>query len=155
MVAAKDIIAAVEEATGSVQQSPDTYPIHASLLSNVTAIMVQQARSALDRSQDLLSEALSRNPARSAGEVAKLSEALKVPLISRPQSHAALFNADDAMNAGLPIQKADLDSDSWRTLWRLWVKYFWLGPSKVIYENDRVSQILDRPETPDITRGPD
>ena len=48
-VAAKDIIAAVEDAIQRVEESPETYPIHAALLGNVTAIMVQQARSALAR----------------------------------------------------------------------------------------------------------
>ena len=45
LVSAKDIIAAVESAQAAVAQNPDTYPLQASLLSDVTAIKVQQARS--------------------------------------------------------------------------------------------------------------
>lgn len=41
-VAAKDIIAAVEDALQRVEQSPATYPVHVSLLGDVTAVMVQQ-----------------------------------------------------------------------------------------------------------------
>ena len=155
LVSAKDIIAAFVEATESVNKYPDTYPIHASLLSDVTAIMVQQARSALGRTQDLLQEALRSHPGRTMDEVRQLSESLAEPLIDRPQSHAALFSDDDALKAGLPVKKAVLDSDSWRMLWRLWAKYFMLGPSKIIYENDRASQILDRPDTLEITRDAD
>ena len=48
LVAAKDIIAAFDEATQSVQDAPDTGPLYASLLSNVNALMIQQSRAALD-----------------------------------------------------------------------------------------------------------
>ncbi len=41
---------------------PDTYSIHAALLSDVTALMVQQARSELLPTGDLLEEALASNP---------------------------------------------------------------------------------------------
>ncbi|MBA2357196.1 MAG: hypothetical protein H0V84_02070 [Actinobacteria bacterium] len=49
LVAAKDMIAAVDDATKKVQAAPATYPIHAALLSDVSALMVQQARSELLR----------------------------------------------------------------------------------------------------------
>jgi hypothetical protein len=39
---AKDIIAAVDAATEKVQQAPDMYPIHAALLTDVTALMVRK-----------------------------------------------------------------------------------------------------------------
>lgn len=150
LVSAKDIIATVEDATEKVQNSPATYPIYASLLGDLTAIMVQQARSAMGRSEDLLTEALRSNPDRKAHEVERLCEALKPPLIERPQSHAALFSADDALKVGLPVQKADLAGDAWKMLWRLWTKYFALG-SKIVYEGRRASQVFDLPATPPTT----
>ena len=64
-VAAKDIIAAVDDADAKVDANPDTYPFHVSMLADLSYIMVQEARSALARSQDLLIEALRSNPDRS------------------------------------------------------------------------------------------
>ena len=143
-VAAKDIIAAVEDAIQRVEESPETYPIHAALLGNVTAIMVQQARSALGSTEDMLREALRSNPDRSNHDVQRLLDSLRGPLIEAPQSHAALFGREDAVSAGLPVKLAAPDSAEWRMLWRLWTKYFVLGTSKSIYESRVTSQIFDR-----------
>ena len=57
LAAARAIIAAVEEAEGRIQQNPTTYPLHPSPLSDITAIMVQQARDAMERTGDLVREA--------------------------------------------------------------------------------------------------
>ncbi len=144
LVSAKDIIAAVDDATQKVQNAPNTYPIHASLLSNVTVLMVQQARSALDRTADLLEEALKSNPNRSDQDVRKLKKNLIGPLINKPKSHSALFSARDAANAALPVTVADLNDDQWKLIWRLWVKYFTLDETR-IYEGKRASRILKWP----------
>ena len=53
-VAARAIIAAVEEAERRIDQNPTTYPLHVSLLSDLTALKVQQARDAMDRAGDLV-----------------------------------------------------------------------------------------------------
>lgn len=147
LVAAKDIIAAVDDATSKVQKAPDTYPIHAALLSDVSALMVQQARSELLRTGDLLQEALSSNPDRSAAEVAELKRKLRVPLIQRPKTHAAIFNVADANKAGLPAIAVDPGSEQWQRIWRLWAKYFAMGPPRV-YEGVKASIILPWPEPP-------
>ena len=127
LVAAKDIIAAVDDASQKVQEAPDTYPLYASLLSNVDALDVQKSRSALDRTEDLLTEALRSNPGRSSESVTDLSNNLKEPLITRPQTHAALFGLEDAKKAGLPVQEVDLQGEQWQLIWRLWAKYYHLG----------------------------
>lgn len=57
LYSAKDLIAAVEAAERAVTNNPDTYALHASLLADVNALMVQQARSAMDRTGDLVREA--------------------------------------------------------------------------------------------------
>ena len=144
-VSAKDIIAAVDNATAQVEIAPDTYPYYVSMLSDITGIMAQEARSALGRSEDLLHEALRSNPDRTEDEIANLSEKLKEPLIDRPQSHAALFSADNGLEAGLSITKPVLNSEQWRLLWRLWTKYFLMGNSKLIFEGYRASHIIDFP----------
>ena len=58
LYSAKDLIAAVEAAEKAVTDNPDTYALHASLLADVTALMVLKARSALGRTGDLVREAL-------------------------------------------------------------------------------------------------
>ena len=141
LVSAKDIIAAVDDATARVQAAPDTYALWASLLTNVTALMVQQARSAIGRSEDLLREALSANPGRSAEEVGQLVESLKDKLIGEPRSHGAVFGAHDAVRANLPVIKLSSSDEQWREIWRLWARYAVLG-NVAVFEGARASQIF-------------
>ena len=54
----KAIIAAVEDAEQRIQANPETYPLHASLLNDITALLVQQAKDAIARTDDQLKEAL-------------------------------------------------------------------------------------------------
>ena len=141
LVSAKDIIAAVEDATERVQRAPETYPLWASLLSNVTALMVQQARSAILRSGDLLRHALQANPDRTEEEVAKLVENLQGKLIVESQTHAAVFGSEDAQAAGLPVRKLDPSGEEWREIWRLWSRYVVL-PQSTVYEGAQASQMF-------------
>ena len=69
LVSAKDIIAAVSAAEVAIQANPSTYPLHAALLADVTGLMVQQARSALARSEDIMREALASHPGRTKDEI--------------------------------------------------------------------------------------
>jgi len=124
LVSAKDIIAAVEYAEVAIQANPETYTLHSALLSDVTALMVQQARSALARSDDVMREALKSNPDREAEEVEALCRALHDPLIENPKSHGAILGEIDAEALGLPITMADPRSDLWQLIWRLWIKYW-------------------------------
>lgn len=119
LVAAKDIIAAVDAAAEEVRQRPETYPFYAYLLQDISAVLEQQARSAMGRSSDLLLEALRSNPSRTPEQAATLAEALNESLIERPQSHAALFSDNDALAAGLPVIQPDMAGQQWQTLWRL------------------------------------
>ena len=50
--AARAIIAAVEDAEKRIQANPQTYPLHAALLADTSAMMVQQARDALARTSN-------------------------------------------------------------------------------------------------------
>lgn len=141
LAAAKDIIAAVDDATAKVEQAPQTYPIHAALLGDITALMVQQARSALARTSALVQEALGACTGRQPEQVAALKERIREPLIDLPTSHAAVFGADDAEAAGLPVQKVDPSGRQWQLIWRLWGKYFAMGPPRV-YEGYRASHVM-------------
>lgn len=134
LVAAKHIVAAVDDAVEKVLAHPSVAPIYQTLLADLDAVAVQEARSALARSNELLDEALRSNPDRTPAETDALRESLQQRLIDRPQSHGALSNADDAAAAGLPVIKADLSGDEWGLLWRLWARYFAMGPNRRIYE---------------------
>ena len=92
-MAGKAIIAAFEHADAAVRDNPDTFAWHVSMLGGVTALMVQQARDAIARTDDQLVEALASCPGRDAEEVKKLAEALHPLLISEPQSHGAVVSA--------------------------------------------------------------
>jgi membrane-bound ClpP family serine protease len=144
LVSAKDIIAAVDEATARVQDAPETYALHASLLADVTALMVQQAGSALDRTDDLLHEALTANTDRGKGEVESLRTMLVEPLITSAKSHGAIFGLEEATGAGLPVTAADPASPQWQLIWRLWAKYFAMGLR--VYEAERASKTFPWPQ---------
>jgi len=141
LYSAKDLIAAVENADAAIAANPDSYPLHVSLLADVTAVMVQQARSALERTDDLVREALKSHPGRSGEEVERIAQALKEKLIDLPRDHGAVFDASDARDAGLPIEEADPDSEQWRIVWLLWTKYFHLQAR--VYEGRLASQVFD------------
>lgn len=144
LFSAKDLIAAVEQAEAAVAANPDTYPLYASLLADITGVMVQEARSALERSEDLVREALSSNKDRKEAEVEEIAAALKETLIDLPRHHGAVFGADDARRVGLPVIEVDPDSVQWRLIWMLWSKYFAMGASMgaSIYEGRLASQVL-------------
>jgi hypothetical protein len=124
LYSAKDLIAAVDHAEASIAENPDSYPLHVSLLADVNAVMVQQARSALERSSDLVREALESNPDRKAEDVDRIADGVKEKLIELPTEHGAVFDAEDAEQAGLPVIKANPASDQWKLIWMLWAKYF-------------------------------
>ena len=140
LVSAKDIIAAVERALNDVADRPDTYALHSAMLSEVNALKVEQARSALARTDDLVREALQSNPDRNRQETEDLVKALHEPLIEAPKDHAAILGAQYAAELGLPVRTCDPASHQWRQIWQLWMHYFALG-SAVVYENERASQV--------------
>ena len=140
--AAKDLIAAVDAAEASISSNPDTYPLHVSLLADFTGVMAQQARSALERTNDLLKEALRSNPDRSEEEVDRLAESLQETLVKVPRDHSAVFGVRDAQRVGLPILAADPRGEQWQVIWRLWAKYFALDA--YVCEGRLPSQVTPR-----------
>ncbi len=143
--AARAIIAAVEDAEQRIQANPQTYPLHAALLADISALMVQQARDALARTKDQVTEALSCVRKRSAKEVKELALKLHGPLIGDTQSHGATISASDAKGFGLPVTEATHDEQRWRDLWRLWMKYRAQSEAKV-YESESASAIIPHPQ---------
>lgn len=143
MVSAKEIVAAVDEAEKRVNANQGSFALFSSLLSDVNMLMVEQARSALSRSESLMRESLSSLSSRTSEEVDQLADKLRAPLIDIPSSHSAVFSAEDALRNGLPITIAEVDQDQWKLIWMLWTRYFSMGcfpvGGKAIYEGVRVS----------------
>ncbi len=140
LVAAKAIIAAVEHAEQRVAENPNTYELHASLLSDISATMVQQARDALGRSESLLKAVLRCVASRRDSDIEHLFGELKGPLIGDAQSHGAVISGETAKGFGLPVDLADPADPRWKAVWRLWTRYVALRPSRV-YESQRESYI--------------
>lgn len=145
MASAKEIVAAVDEAEKRVNENPNSFPLFSSLLSDVNMLMVEQARSNLNRSESLMKEALSSLPRRTTAEVEKLTATLKAPLIDDPSTHSSVFSADDALRYGLPVKKADTGDDTWKTIWALWTSYYAIGAfpngRTSVYEGYRASHV--------------
>jgi hypothetical protein len=139
LVAAKDIIASVVAAEEAVAKNPDVYPIHAALLSEVTAVMVQQARSAIGRTSDLVLEVLMCCDGRDETTATEMMGRIQPLLIDAPKHHGAVVDAKTAQACGLPITVLDPKSAQWRDIWRLYAKYFAFG--RPIYEGRISSRV--------------
>jgi len=139
LAAAKDIIAAVEAAERAVSERPDTYPLHAALLSDVTELMVQQARLALGRTEDLMREALKCGAGKDTARLKDLMTKLRPSLIEA-KAHGAIFGVQEAEQAGLPVTRVASSDRQWQIIWRLWAKYF--AANARFYEGVRVSHSL-------------
>jgi len=146
LASAKEIVAAIDEAEARVKASPETFPLFAGLLQDVNMLMVEQARSALGRTEALVAEALACCPGRTGDRVASLAASLKAPLIDDPQSHSAVMSARAAQSFGLPAEEADPASPEWSLVWSLWTRYFAMGcfPAGfgVVYEGRRASHLM-------------
>lgn len=146
LASAKEIVEAVDEAERRITSNPDTFPLFSSLLSDVNMLMVEQARSALDRSGALVREALQANGRRSPDEVETLAQQLHRPLIEEPTSHSAVIPCDAAAAFGLPATSADPSSEPWRLIWALWTRYFTLGcfpaGQVAVYEGEKASLVM-------------
>ncbi len=141
---AKAIIEAVKYAEHAVQEHPDTFPLHAALLANLTAVEVQTARNELDHAGAQLRAALRTRPdlSNQPDELERLAKRLETRLIEEPQSHGATISADDASDLGLPIQQLAPSDPQWKHIWRLWTRYFTLGTDVVVFEAERVSHLF-------------
>ncbi len=104
--------------------------------------MAATARSAIARTDDLVVECLSSCSGRTSQEVEALARSLHEPLIDAPRSHAAVFGAQAAAAAGLPVRVVDPRSPRWTLLWRLYMKDRTLPPEIGVYEGLYASQLL-------------
>jgi len=139
VVAAKDIVAAVDDAVAAVGAMPDSLALHASLLRGLDATVVHAARSALQRAADLIRLAVSNCPGRSFEEIDSLCRRLVPLLIDDACSHRAAIGADEAAGVGLPVRALSFADEQWRRIWEIWRLYFAMGPisALAVYEGSR------------------
>ena len=140
---AKAIIAAVEDAEQRIQANPETYPLHASLLNDISGLLVQQAKDAIGRTDDQLKEALAYVEERDEIKVRSLAKKLRKPLIQNTQSHGAAISSRRAKQLGLPVKEVSSSEDQWQKIWRMWAKYASLN-AEFIYEGQTASQVKVR-----------
>lgn len=139
-VAARAIIAAVEEAEKRVQANPQTYTLHATLLAaDITALIVQRAHDEIARTENQVKEALSCVQGRTPKEIEELAKKLHGPLIDETKSHGTAVSAKNAKEFGLPVREAAHNEQQWRDIWRLWMKYRVLDKEAQIYEGQSAS----------------
>ena len=142
-ISAKDMMAAYDRALEMVAAAPDTAQLHAVLLGGVDATTVQFARSALDRIADIARQAVESNDNRSPDEVDALCNRIQAPLIDTPKMHGAVVGAREALDAGLPVKRLNMDNEQWVAIQELWARYFALGPVDRMqaYEGTKASQV--------------
>ena len=116
LVAGKTIIAAVEEAEKRIQNNPDTYPLHAVLLDDISAVLVQQAREAIARTGDQMKEALASVKRRTNDEVNDIAQKLRGALIDNAQSHRAIISTKEAVELGLPVAEVKASDSQWQKI---------------------------------------
>ncbi len=141
LASARAIIAAVDGAENGIRQNPQAFQFYISLLEPVTALMVEQARDQIDRTEDMVKEALASVSCRSNETIEKLCDALRETLIKGSKSHSAVISAADAEKFGLPVEIADPLSEQWQAIWRLYMKYVVLGQVGV-YEGQTASHVF-------------
>lgn len=144
-VAAKDIVAAVEQAEIAVAGNRSLTPLWASLLEEVSALDVQAAKSELKRTGSLIRQALGyRSDPLDEEQTEQLVGALLLALQEEPTTHGASLGPTELQRLGLPVIEADPNSWEWQCIWRLWALY-WVQIGGPIYESSRASY---RPEGP-------
>lgn len=148
-IAAHDLIEAVDGALDQVQKQPTAFHLMATLLSDVNYLMYQQAKSAMERMDDLIEAAIASNPKRNSQQVQNLvSQLKKESIITDPKVHGAIFGSKEAAAAGLPVLEPPSE-EQWEIIWRLWTKYFHLRQLQEgwtrIYENRSASQVVTNP----------
>ena len=143
---AKVIIDALAYAEHAVQDHPETYALHASLLSDLTAVMVAEARSALGHTGALLKLALRNRPdlAEDDNALQQVAADLETPLLEVPQSHGAIISAADATEMGLPAVALSPSDPQWQRIWQLWNRYVAEPELFLLLENEsRVFSLND------------
>jgi len=144
--AAKDIVAAVDDAQQAVIGNRSLTPLWASLLEEVSAVDYRAAQAELDRTEPLIRQALSyRSTPLDDKAVNDLVALLILHLQEEPTTHGASLGPAELAGLGLPIIEVDPNSWEWECVWRLWALY-WEQIRGPIYESTQGSTRPDGPQ---------
>lgn len=142
-VAARQIIEAVKYGEESIKERPDTYPLHATLLGQITGLTLQQAKFAMNRTSDLVIEMLESCPRRTGEEAAQIWERIKGPLFEDTTYHATSIGYKRALELDLPVDYLEPEEKLWKDIWFVYCQYLQLiRGGSIIYESQVASQIL-------------
>jgi hypothetical protein len=142
-VAARQIIEAVRYGEESIKEHPDTYPLHATLLGQITGLTLQQAKFAMDRTSDLVIEMLESCPRRSSEAAAQIWDQIKGPLFEDTTYHATSIGYKRAKELGLPVDYLKPDDKQWKDIWFVYCQYLQLfRGGSIVYEGQVASHIV-------------
>ena len=144
----KDIVSIVEDIVEKrVKDDPRLLELYAHFMGDVVAIVYQQARSAIKRTEEFVPEVLAlRQKPPSPKAVQELVENLH----NQPM-HSTTIGPDKARKLGMPIEYMDSRSVEWDRLWRLHTDYVakHVRPLPInVIEGRRVSFTFEFPELP-------
>lgn len=138
LVPAKEIITIIDDLDERVQNNPHAFEFYSALLVDIDGIIYQTAKSALERNNELIPEALGlRQPALADDKIDQIKDNLR-----SLSTHSATIGHKKAKTLGLPAVYAAPQEQDWDLLWRLHTHYASsLGPypRSNLIEGQRVS----------------
>ncbi|NYJ05141.1 SDH family Clp fold serine proteinase [Petropleomorpha daqingensis] len=143
LISAKNIIAAWDSALEYVRGEAAASSLVEHMLRGYDLLDVQTAKSALNDTERQMRTALAACSGRDAAQVDELFRNLVGPLKDAPDSHAAVFTAEEAQACGLPVTFATAGDRRWSYAWQLWARYFELE-AFVVFEGRIASQVIPR-----------
>ena len=131
-IAAKDIVAIVDDLNQKTMDNPQAFELYASLLADIDAVVYQTAIAAMRRTEELVPELLrlQQNPP-SSENIEKITQRLQSHAL-----HSATIGHKQAQKLGLPILYIPARNKEWDMLWRLHTTYV---HSLHAYPRDRVA----------------
>lgn len=118
-MAAKDIVALVEDLEGRTKLNPQAFEFYASLLADVDAVLYQFAKAAIRRTEELVPELLRlRQPPPSQEAIEGIAQRLQGHAL-----HSATIGTHQAIELGLPVTYLASTAEEWDMLWRLHTDY--------------------------------
>lgn len=133
--AAKDVVAAVEQAEQAVSLNRSLTPLWANLLAEVTALDVRAAKTELDRTAFMIQQALGyRSNPPPEDQMKEMVPDLLRALQEETTTHASTLGPKELRELGLPVKEIDPNSWEWQCIWRLWA-FYWVQIGDTIYES--------------------
>lgn len=135
---AKEILRVVDNLDERIKTNPEAGMMYVTLLAEIDGLIYEAAKSALERTEELVPEVLRiRQPPPTDSVIEEITGSLLGSAM-----HSATIVHHRAAELGLPILYTPLHAEPWNRLWRLHAQYeYQLGPSRRgnLIEGRRVS----------------